>query len=212
MLLLLLLLLLLLPPTDGPLQDSLAHCCHACPLVHLIRGALQRERVHEVRCRLPAAMALDRVTCCECVIRVKCRLTVCRSICWHQGVQSCVFGAQRIRSQPRSCPVHVVLLQASYEQLLLLLFQHPPLPCMVFAVALLYSYCLTCTFALLWSCRASYEQLLLKYKVDLVFSGHTHAYERTKPIANYQVGIYMYSCSGCGEKPPWPLPVLIAAI
>jgi hypothetical protein len=39
-----------------------------------------------------------------------------------------------------------------------------------------------------WPCRASYEQLLLKYKVDLVFSGHTHAYERTKPIANYQVG------------------------
>jgi hypothetical protein len=39
-----------------------------------------------------------------------------------------------------------------------------------------------------WRCRASYEQLLLKYKVDLVFSGHTHAYERTKPVANYQVG------------------------
>jgi hypothetical protein len=39
------------------------------------------------------------------------------------------------------------------------------------------------------TCRESYEQLLLKYKVDLVFSGHTHAYERTKPIANYQVRI-----------------------
>jgi hypothetical protein len=47
--------------------------------------------------------------------------------------------------------------------------------------------CAGCLCCSLLSCRESYEQLLLKYKVDMVFSGHTHAYERTKPIANYQV-------------------------
>ncbi|WIA32552.1 hypothetical protein OEZ86_003360 [Tetradesmus obliquus] len=35
--------------------------------------------------------------------------------------------------------------------------------------------------------REAYEPLLLKHKVDMVFSGHTHAYERTKPTAQYQV-------------------------
>lgn len=35
--------------------------------------------------------------------------------------------------------------------------------------------------------RQSYEPLLYSYGVDLVFNGHIHAYERTKPVKNYTV-------------------------
>lgn len=35
--------------------------------------------------------------------------------------------------------------------------------------------------------RTSYEQLLYQYHVDISFTGHIHAYERTKPIYNYTV-------------------------
>jgi hypothetical protein len=45
--------------TDGPLQDSLAVCGHARSLVHLIRGPLQRERVHEVRRNVKSMMTFD---------------------------------------------------------------------------------------------------------------------------------------------------------
>ena len=31
----------------------------------------------------------------------------------------------------------------------------------------------------------AYEPLLYKYGVDLVFNGHQHAYERTKPVYNW---------------------------
>ncbi len=37
--------------------------------------------------------------------------------------------------------------------------------------------------------RAAMEPLLLQYGVDLVFSGHVHAYERTAPVALNQVPI-----------------------
>jgi UDP-2,3-diacylglucosamine pyrophosphatase LpxH len=36
--------------------------------------------------------------------------------------------------------------------------------------------------------RQAYEPLLVKHQVDLVVSGHVHAYERTRPVVNYQVG------------------------
>jgi hypothetical protein len=36
--------------------------------------------------------------------------------------------------------------------------------------------------------RQAYEPLLVRHQVDLVLSGHVHAYERTKPVVNYQVG------------------------
>jgi len=35
--------------------------------------------------------------------------------------------------------------------------------------------------------RESFEDLLYKYKVDINFVGHVHAYERTKPIYNWKV-------------------------
>lgn len=35
--------------------------------------------------------------------------------------------------------------------------------------------------------RQSYEPLLVDYQVDLVMSGHVHAYERTKPVVEYKV-------------------------
>ncbi len=31
----------------------------------------------------------------------------------------------------------------------------------------------------------AYEPLLYKYGVDLVFNGHQHAYERSKPVYNW---------------------------
>lgn len=36
--------------------------------------------------------------------------------------------------------------------------------------------------------RQAYEPLLVEHGVDIVLSGHVHAYERTKPLVNYQVG------------------------
>eukprot|EP00475_Leptophrys_vorax_P018469 TRINITY_DN2525_c0_g2_i3.p1 TRINITY_DN2525_c0_g2~~TRINITY_DN2525_c0_g2_i3.p1 ORF type:complete len:393 (+),score=97.94 TRINITY_DN2525_c0_g2_i3:243-1421(+) len=36
--------------------------------------------------------------------------------------------------------------------------------------------------------RPTYEPLLAKYCVDIVLSGHVHAYERTKPVYNDKVG------------------------
>lgn len=36
--------------------------------------------------------------------------------------------------------------------------------------------------------RKAYEPLLLKYQVDVMIHGHVHAYERTKPVAEYMVG------------------------
>ena len=35
--------------------------------------------------------------------------------------------------------------------------------------------------------RQTYEPLWLQYGVDLLFSGHVHAYERSNPVANYSV-------------------------
>jgi hypothetical protein len=35
--------------------------------------------------------------------------------------------------------------------------------------------------------RAAYEPLLVRHGVDIVMSGHVHAYERTKPLNDYQV-------------------------
>lgn len=32
--------------------------------------------------------------------------------------------------------------------------------------------------------RLGYEQLLIKHRVDLVFNGHVHSYERSKPVVN----------------------------
>jgi 3',5'-cyclic AMP phosphodiesterase CpdA len=32
-----------------------------------------------------------------------------------------------------------------------------------------------------------YEPLLVKYSVDIVFNGHVHSYERSKPVSNYTV-------------------------
>jgi hypothetical protein len=37
--------------------------------------------------------------------------------------------------------------------------------------------------------RQAYEPLLVRHQVDVVLSGHVHAYERTKPVVNYQVGV-----------------------
>lgn len=37
--------------------------------------------------------------------------------------------------------------------------------------------------------RMSYEKLILKYKVDIMFFGHVHAYERNNPVADFQVGL-----------------------
>lgn len=36
--------------------------------------------------------------------------------------------------------------------------------------------------------RQAYEPLLVAHQVDLVLSGHVHAYERSKPVVSYQVG------------------------
>ncbi len=33
--------------------------------------------------------------------------------------------------------------------------------------------------------RQIYEPLWLQYGVDLLFTGHVHAYERSNPVANY---------------------------
>lgn len=35
--------------------------------------------------------------------------------------------------------------------------------------------------------RQRYESLFAQYQVDLVLSGHVHAYERIRPVINYQV-------------------------
>jgi 3',5'-cyclic AMP phosphodiesterase CpdA len=35
-----------------------------------------------------------------------------------------------------------------------------------------------------WTCKDVFEPLLIKYKVDLVLSGHSHVYERLAPLAN----------------------------
>ncbi len=35
--------------------------------------------------------------------------------------------------------------------------------------------------------RQLYEPLLLQYSVDIVFNGHVHSYERTKPVADNKV-------------------------
>ena len=37
--------------------------------------------------------------------------------------------------------------------------------------------------------REMYEWLMIKYNVDLMFFGHVHAYERVKPIKDYQVSL-----------------------
>lgn len=37
--------------------------------------------------------------------------------------------------------------------------------------------------------RQAYEPLLFKYNVDIMFLGHVHAYERTKPVYNYTVSL-----------------------
>ena len=34
--------------------------------------------------------------------------------------------------------------------------------------------------------RTVYEPIFLQYQVDLVYSGHVHAYERTHPVYNYE--------------------------
>lgn len=35
-----------------------------------------------------------------------------------------------------------------------------------------------------WNCKLAFEPLLLKYRVDMVFYGHIHMYERSNPVAN----------------------------
>lgn len=35
--------------------------------------------------------------------------------------------------------------------------------------------------------RQLYEQVLVTYSVDIIFNGHVHAYERSKPVFNYTV-------------------------
>lgn len=35
--------------------------------------------------------------------------------------------------------------------------------------------------------RQGYEPLMVKYGVDVMFFGHVHSYERTKPVVDYQV-------------------------
>ena len=43
--------------------------------------------------------------------------------------------------------------------------------------------------------RQAYEPLLVRHQVDIVLSGHVHAYERTRPVVNYQV-----SCALLGMR------------
>lgn len=38
-----------------------------------------------------------------------------------------------------------------------------------------------------WTCKDVFEPLLIKYKVDLVLSGHSHVYERQAPLADGQI-------------------------
>lgn len=39
--------------------------------------------------------------------------------------------------------------------------------------------------------RSGYEPLMLKYGVDVMFFGHVHAYERTKPVYDYKVRLQL---------------------
>lgn len=42
-----------------------------------------------------------------------------------------------------------------------------------------------------WPARQVYEPLFFQCGVDVAFSGHVHAYERSNPVYNYQL-------NGCG--------------
>ncbi|OAE26723.1 hypothetical protein AXG93_3310s1220 [Marchantia polymorpha subsp. ruderalis] len=43
--------------------------------------------------------------------------------------------------------------------------------------------------------RVIFEQFLVEYKVDVVFAGHVHAYERTHPVSNVQYDIVNGQCN-----------------
>jgi 3',5'-cyclic AMP phosphodiesterase CpdA len=51
-----------------------------------------------------------------------------------------------------------------------------------------------------WGMRAALEPLLLQYGVDLVFSGHVHAYERSAPVAlNQTDAVHGITYIGIGD-------------
>jgi len=63
------------------------------------------------------------------------------------------------------------------------------------------------------SMRLSYESLLYQYKVDISFTGHIHAYERTAPMYNYSVApdgmvtlVVGNGGNGEGLYPDWRQP------
>jgi acid phosphatase type 7 len=52
---------------------------------------------------------------------------------------------------------------------------------------------------LCWECKDVFEPLFLNYSVDLVLSGHVHAYQRNAPIYNSQAD----PAELCNPKSPW---------
>ncbi|XP_059314230.1 purple acid phosphatase 2-like [Lycium ferocissimum] len=56
--------------------------------------------------------------------------------------------------------------------------------------------------------RVTYEPWLVKYKVDVVFSGHVHAYERSKRISNIDYNIINGECTPV-KNPSAPVYITI---
>jgi acid phosphatase type 7 len=50
--------------------------------------------------------------------------------------------------------------------------------------------------------RVMYEPWFVKYKVDLVFAGHVHAYERTVPISSSNETSWFYMPTFFGRCKP----------
>ena len=60
--------------------------------------------------------------------------------------------------------------------------------------------------------QAAFEDMFLRYNVDLYFAGHVHAYERTHPVfreASYELPFQSHSGGDLYTDPTMPIHVTI---